>query len=543
MAITRVPTTPFSDQRPGTSGLRKKVKVFQQPRYVENFIQAIFDNVEGAKGSTLVIGGDGRFFNEAVVQIALKMAAANGFGRILVGQKGLLSTPAASCVIRKHKAVGGLVLSASHNPGGPDGDFGIKFNMSHGGPAPESFTEAVFKRASAITEYRSVEGTDVDLTRIGETKVGETIVEVIDPVADYVDLMEKLIDFDAVSELFRSGFRMRFDALNAITGPYAKTILEGRLGAPMDTVVNGEPKPDFGGHHPDPNPVHAHDLMELMMGADAPDFGAASDGDGDRNMIVARGLFVTPSDSLAVLTSHADLAPGYAKGLSGVARSMPTSRAVDRVANKLGINFFETPTGWKFFANLLDAGLITLCGEESAGTGSNHIREKDGLWAVLLWLNILAVTKKPADQIVREHWAMYGRDYYTRHDYEELETAPANELMDNLRARLATLPGQRFGALTVQECDDFSYTDPVDNSVTPKQGIRILFKEDARAVFRLSGTGTSGATLRVYLERFEPDTSRHNLPTAEVLAPVIEAANAIAEIASRTGRSEPSVIT
>ncbi len=543
MAITRVPTTPFSDQRPGTSGLRKKVKVFQQPHYVENFIQAIFDNVEGTQGSTLVIGGDGRYFNEAVVQTALKMAAAHGFGRILVGQNGLLSTPAASCVIRKHKAIGGLVLSASHNPGGPDGDFGIKFNMSHGGPAPESFTEAVFKRASAITEYAIVEGADIDLGRIGESKIGGTVVQVIDPVADYAELMEKLIDFNAISELFRSGFRMRFDALNAITGPYAKAILEGRLGAPAGTVVNGEPKPDFGGHHPDPNPVHAHDLMELMMGPDAPDFGAASDGDGDRNMIVARGLFVTPSDSLAILTSHAHLAPGYAEGLSGVARSMPTSRAADRVAKKLGINFFETPTGWKFFANLLDAGLITLCGEESAGTGSNHIREKDGLWAVLLWLNILAVIKKPADQIVREHWAAYGRDYYTRHDYEELETAPANELMDNLRSRLSSLPGQRFGELTVQECDDFAYTDPVDGSVTPKQGIRILFKEDARAVFRLSGTGTSGATLRVYLERFEPNADRHNLATADVLAPVTEAANSIAEIAKRTGRNEPSVIT
>lgn len=543
MAISRVPTTPFSDQRPGTSGLRKKVKVFQQPRYVENFVQAIFDNVEGAEGSTLVIGGDGRYFNEAVAQTALKMAAANGFSRILVGQRGLLSTPAASCVIRKHKAIGGLVLSASHNPGGPDGDFGIKFNMSHGGPAPESFTEAVFKRASEITEYKIFEGADVDLARVGETKIGGTIVQVIDPVADYAELMEQLIDFNAISELFRSGFRMRFDALNAITGPYATAILEGRLGAPAGTVVNGEPMPDFGGHHPDPNPVHAHDLMDLMMGPDAPDFGAASDGDGDRNMIVAPGLFVTPSDSLAILTSHAHLAPGYAKGLSGVARSMPTSRAADRVAKKLGINCFETPTGWKFFANLLDAGLITLCGEESAGTGSNHIREKDGLWAVLLWLNILAVTKKPADQIVREHWAAYGRDYYTRHDYEELETAPANELMDSLRGKLASLPGQRFGELTVQECDDFTYTDPVDGSVTPKQGVRILFKEDARAVFRLSGTGTSGATLRVYLERFEPDANRHNLPTAEVLAPVVEAANRIAEIAQRTGRNEPSVIT
>jgi phosphoglucomutase len=543
MATIRIPTTPFSDQRPGTSGLRKKVTVFQQPRYVENFIQAIFDTVENRNGSTLVIGGDGRFFNESVVQTAIRMAAANGFGRVLVGQKGLLSTPAASCVIRKHKAIGGLVLSASHNPGGPDGDFGIKFNMSHGGPAPEAFTEAVFKRASAITEYAIADDADIDLNRIGATKVGGMAVEVIDPVADYAELMEQLIDFEKIADLFRSGFRMRFDALSAITGPYAKAILEGRLGAPAGTVVNGEPKPDFGGHHPDPNPVHAHDLMELMYGPDAPDFGAASDGDGDRNMIVAPKLFVTPSDSLAILTSHAHLAPGYAKGLAGVARSMPTSRAADRVAAKLGINCFETPTGWKFFANLLDAGLITLCGEESAGTGSNHIREKDGLWAVLLWLNILAVTRKSADQIVREHWAAFGRDYYTRHDYEELETAPANELMDALRAKLPTLPGQRFGSLTVQSCDDFAYTDPVDKSVTPKQGIRILFAEDARAVFRLSGTGTSGATLRVYLERFEPNADRHDLTTAEVLAPVIQAANEIAEIAARTGRSEPSVVT
>jgi phosphoglucomutase len=543
MVTTRIPTTPFSDQRPGTSGLRKKVTVFQQPRYVENFIQSIFDTVENKDGSTLVIGGDGRFFNESVVQTAIRMAAANGFGRVLVGQNGLLSTPAASCVIRKHKAIGGLVLSASHNPGGPDGDFGIKFNMSHGGPAPESFTEAVFQRASALNEYKIVDVPDIDIGTIGSTKVGDMQVEVIDPVADYAELMEQLIDFGKIADLFRSGFRMRFDALSAITGPYAKAILEGRLGAPEGTVVNGEPKPDFGGHHPDPNPVHAHDLMELMYGPDAPDFGAASDGDGDRNMIVAPGLFVTPSDSLAILTSHAHLAPGYAKGLAGVARSMPTSRAADRVAAKLGINCFETPTGWKFFANLLDAGLITLCGEESAGTGSNHIREKDGLWAVLLWLNILAVTRKPADQIVREHWATFGRDYYTRHDYEELETAPANELMDALRAKLPTLPGQRFGGLTIRSADDFAYTDPVDKSVTPKQGIRILFAEDARAVFRLSGTGTSGATLRVYLERFEPKTDRHDLTTAEALAPIVQAANEIAEIAARTGRNEPSVVT
>lgn len=543
MTINRVPTTPFSDQRPGTSGLRKKVTVFQQPRYVENFIQAIFDTVEGAEGSTLVIGGDGRYFNETVIQAALKMAAANGLRRILVGQRGLLSTPAASCVIRKHKAIGGLVLSASHNPGGPDGDFGIKFNMSHGGPAPESFTEGVFKRASAMAEYRIVDAPDVDLERLGETRLGDATIQVIDPVADYAELMESLIDFQGIADLFRSGFRMRFDALSAVTGPYAKAILEDRLGAPAGTVVNAEPKPDFGGHHPDPNPVHAHNLMDLMYGPDAPDFGAASDGDGDRNMIVAPGLFVTPSDSLAILTAHAHLAPGYKGGLAGVARSMPTSRAADRVAATLGIRSYETPTGWKFFANLLDAGLITLCGEESAGTGSNHIREKDGLWAVLLWLNILAQIKKPADEIVRDHWASFGRDYYSRHDYEDLDTKAANDLMDNLRSKLAELPGQRFGDLTVESCDDFSYTDPVDGSVTPRQGIRILFKEDARAVFRLSGTGTSGATLRIYLERFEPDASRHDMPVADVLAPVINAADEIADVARLTGRDTPSVIT
>jgi phosphoglucomutase len=538
-----LPTTPFSDQKPGTSGLRKKVPVFQQPRYVENFIQAIFDTVEGRDGATLVVGGDGRFYNEEVVQTALKMAAANGFGRVLVGRRGLLSTPAVSCVIRKHGAIGGVVLSASHNPGGPDGDFGIKFNVAHGGPAPESFTDAVFRRTGEIREYRIAEAPDVDLDRLGETRLGGTRIEVIDPVADYQELMERLIDFERIAALFRSGFRMRFDALSAITGPYATAILEGRLGAPAGTVMNGEPKPDFGGHHPDPNPVHAHELMSLMLGPDAPDFGAASDGDGDRNMIVAPGLFVTPSDSLAILTAHAHLAPGYAGGLAGVARSMPTSRAVDRVAERLGIGCYETPTGWKFFANLLDAGLITLCGEESAGTGSNHIREKDGLWAVLLWLNILAATGRPADRIVRDHWAAFGRDYYSRHDYEEVDAAAANDLMAALRDRLGGLPGQRLSGLTVASCDDFSYRDPVDGSVTPKQGVRILFAEDARAVFRLSGTGTAGATLRVYLERYEPDPARHELATADVLADVAAVARELAQIERFTGRSEPSVVT
>ena len=539
----RVPTTPFTDQKPGTSGLRKKVAVFQQPRYVENFVQAIFDCVDGREGATLVVGGDGRFLNREVVQTTLRLAAANGFARILVGQDGLLSTPAASCVIRQHGAIGGIVLSASHNPGGPDGDFGIKYNVSHGGPAPESVTDAIHRRTLAIAEYRTLDSPDIDLGRVGEVRLGDAAVSVIDPVADYAALMERLVDFDRVAALFRSGFRMRFDAMNAVTGPYAVKILERRLGAPAGTVVNATPLPDFGGHHPDPNPVNAADLMALMTGRDAPDFGAASDGDGDRNMIVAPGLFVTPSDSLAILAAHAHLAPGYAAGLAGVARSMPTSRAVDRVAARLGIAAYETPTGWKFFANLLDAGLITLCGEESAGTGSNHVREKDGLWAVLMWLDILAATGKPAAALVREHWAAYGRDYYARHDYEEVDARAAAALVDDVRARLPALPGQRFGGLTVASSDDFAYTDPVDGSVTARQGIRILFAEDARAVLRLSGTGTVGATLRLYIERYEPDPARHDVPTSDMLAPVAEAALAIFGIAERTGRATPSVVT
>jgi phosphoglucomutase len=544
MQIRRVATTPFADQKPGTSGLRKKVTVFQQPHYVENFVQAIFDMLgDRRRGATLVVGGDGRFLNREVVQATLKIAAANGFGRILVGQGGLLSTPAASNLIRISGAIGGVVLSASHNPGGPDGDFGIKFNAANGGPAPEDVTGAIHRRASAMTEFASIDAPDLDLDRIGETRLGECVVAVVDPVADYAALMRRLVDFDAIAALFRGGFRMQFDAMCAVTGPYAHAILEGALGAPPGTVRNGTPLPDFGGHHPDPNPVHAAELMQAMSSADAPDFGAASDGDGDRNMIVAPGLFVTPSDSLAILAAQAHLAPGYARGLAGVARSMPTSRAVDRVATALGIPCYETPTGWKFFGNLLDSGRITLCGEESAGTGSDHVREKDGLWAVLVWLNILAATGQRAEAIVRDHWARFGRDYYTRHDYEEVASDAAQALMQALRGRLATLPGQRFAGLTVSAADDFSYTDPVDGSVTAAQGIRILFAEDARAVFRLSGTGTVGATLRVYLERFESDATRHGLDTAEVLAPVVQAAREIADIARHTGRDEPSVVT
>lgn len=541
MTVKAVPTQPFPDQKPGTSGLRKKVPVFRQPGYVENFVQAIVDCLPDRAGTTLVVGGDGRFLNREVVQTTVKIAAANGFSRILVGRGGLLSTPAASCVIRKYGAIGGVVLSASHNPGGPEGDFGIKFNGRNGGPAPEPVTEAIFARTKVISEYRIVEAADIDLDTLGDVRLGEATVTVIDPVADYAALMETLVDFPAIASLFGSGFRMRFDAMSAVTGPYAVEILERRLGAPAGTVVNAEPLPDFGGHHPDPNPVHAHDLMVEMTGPDAPDFGAASDGDGDRNMIVAPHLFVTPSDSLAILAAHAHLAPGYKAGLAGIARSMPTSRAADRVAAHLGIPAFETPTGWKFFGNLLDAGRITLCGEESAGTGSNHVREKDGLWAVLLWLNLLAATKTPADRVVRDHWATFGRDYYARHDYEEVESAAAEGLMKALRDKLAGLPGRSFGGLTVEAADDFAYADPVDGSVTARQGVRILFREDARVVFRLSGTGTVGATLRVYLERFSKD--RLDAPTAEMLAPVVAAAEAIAEIVQHTGRTEPSVVT
>lgn len=542
MPVKTVATTPFSDQRPGTSGLRKKVKVFRQPHYVENFAQAILDTIDD-KAGILVVGGDGRFFNREAIQIILKVAAANGVHHIIVGRGGLLSTPAVSNLIRQRKALGGIVLSASHNPGGPDGDFGIKFNVAHGGPAPESVTEAIFARTQALTAFRIADAPDIDLNILGIAAIGTSRVEIVDPVADYAALMETLVDFGRIRRLFASGFRMSFDAMSAVTGPYAREILEKRLGAPAGTVVNGEPKEDFGGHHPDPNPVHAHDLMALMTGPDAPDFGAASDGDGDRNMIVAPGLFVTPSDSLAILAAHAHLAPGYAKGLSGVARSLPTSRAADRVAKALAIPCYETPTGWKFFASLLDAGKITLCGEESAGTGSDHVREKDGLWAVLLWLDILAATGTPADALVRGHWKIHGRDYYSRYDYEEVEVADADALMNGLRAKLPALPGTSAGGLTVKSADDFAYTDPVDGATTARQGIRILFEEDARVVFRLSGTGTSGATLRVYLERYEPADGDHERPVGEMIGPVFAAAQALADIAGHTRRDEPSVIT
>ncbi|MCD2315978.1 alpha-D-glucose phosphate-specific phosphoglucomutase [Sphingomonas sp. IC-11] len=538
--IETVTTTPFADQKPGTSGLRKKVKVFQQPHYAENFIQSVFDVVENKNGATLVVGGDGRFLNREVIGKAIRMAAANGFARVVVGQGGILSTPAASNMIRQLGAIGGLVLSASHNPGGPDEDFGIKYNAANGGPAPEKVTDAIYARTRSIGQYRIAPDEGIDLDRLGTQQLAGMTVEIVDPVAAYADLMEKLFDFTAIRG---AGLTMAFDAMNAVTGPYAKEILERRLGFCAGTVRNGTPLEDFGGHHPDPNLVHARELYDLMMSPDAPDFGAASDGDGDRNLIIGRGIFITPSDSLAMLAANAHLAPAYAGGLKGIARSMPTSAAADRVAAALGIRAYETPTGWKFFGNLLDAGEVTICGEESAGTGSDHVREKDGLWAVLLWLNILAATGKTVMQIAQEHWAQYGRNFYARHDYEGVESAAADALMSELRGKLGELPGQVFGTLTVEAADDFAYHDPTDDSVSSNQGIRVLFAGGSRVVFRLSGTGTSGATLRVYLERYEPVGGRLDASTTEMLAEIVAAADAIAGIVRHTGRRQPDVIT
>lgn len=538
--IREVATTPFDDQKPGTSGLRKKVRVFQQPNYAENFIQSVFDVVEGKEGATLVIGGDGRFLNREVIQIAIRMAAAAGFARVVVGQGGILSTPAASNLIRKLGAIGGLVLSASHNPGGSDEDFGIKYNVANGGPAPENVTAAIHARTRTIEAWYATDDRDVDLDAIGTRDVSGMTVEIVDPVTAYAELMEQLFDFDAIRA---AGLTLAFDSMSAVTGPYATEIFEGRLGFAPGTVRNGTPLPDFGGHHPDPNLVHARELYETMMAPGAPDLGAASDGDGDRNLIIGRGRFITPSDSLAMLAANAHLAPGYRSGLKGIARSMPTSAAADRVAEALGIPAFETPTGWKFFGNLLDAGMATICGEESAGTGSDHVREKDGVWAVLLWLNILAATGKSVDEIARAHWAQFGRNYYARHDYEGVESASADALMAELRAKLDTLPGTSLAGLTVQAADDFAYTDPTDGSVSANQGVRVLFQGGSRVVFRLSGTGTSGATLRVYLERYEPATGTLDAETGAMLADIVAAAEEVAGIISHTGRTEPDVVT
>ncbi|WP_449414791.1 alpha-D-glucose phosphate-specific phosphoglucomutase [Ochrobactrum teleogrylli] len=543
MTVKTIATTPYQDQQPGTSGLRKKVPVFQQPNYAENFIQSVFDVLEGFEGKTLVVGGDGRFYNREVIQKLIKIAVANGFGRIMVGQGGILSTPAASNMIRKYKAFGGMVLSASHNPGGPQEDFGIKYNIGNGGPAPEKITDAIFARSKVIDQYKIADVADIDIDKLGSTKLGDTEIVIFDPVSDYAELMESLFDFDAIRAMIKGGFALKFDAMHAVTGPYAKEIFEHRLGAPDGSVVNFVPLPDFGGHHPDPNLVYAKDLYDLLMSDKAPDFGAASDGDGDRNLIIGRGIFVTPSNSLAMLAANAHLAPGYKGGIKGIARSMPTSAAADRVAEKLGIGMYETPTGWKFFGNLLDNGKVTICGEESSGTGSDHVREKDGLWAVLLWLNILAVRKESVKAIVEEHWARFGRNYYTRHDYEAVNSDIANKLVTDLRAKLSSLPGTTVNGLKIEKADDFAYHDPVDHSVSEHQGIRIYFPDGGRVVLRLSGTGTSGATIRIYIERYEADTAKHNLDTQETLAALIDAAEQIAEVKKRSGRDAPTVVT
>jgi phosphoglucomutase len=542
MTIITVATKPIVGQKPGTSGLRKKTPVFTGPHYLENFVQSIFDTV-GAKGKIFVLGGDGRYFNDRAAQVILRMAAANGAAKVIVGQGAILSTPAASHLIRLNRTDGGIIMSASHNPGGPHEDFGVKFNMPNGGPAPEAVTEAMFQRTTTLTDYKVLEAQDVDLAALGTSSLGGMVVEVVDPVADYAVLMQGLFDFEAIRAMFRGGFRMRMDSMCAVTGPYAKAILEGHLGAAPGTVVNAVPLPDFGGMHPDPNPTWAKALMDEMFGQGAPDFGAASDGDGDRNMVVGRGIYVSPSDSLAVLAANAHLAKGYKGGLKGVARSMPTSAAVDRVADALGIGKYETPTGWKFFGNLLDAGKATICGEESFGTGSDHVREKDGLWAILLWLNILAVRKQSVAEIVQGHWSRFGRNYYSRHDFEAIATDKADAMIGALRSSLAGLTGREIEGMVVASADDFAYTDPVDGSVSTKQGVRILFADGSRIVLRLSGTGTEGATLRLYLERYVagPDGLDHDAQAA--LAPVIRAAHQLARIEEFTGRIAPNVIT
>ncbi len=544
MNIKTVPTKPFEGQRPGTSGLRKKVTVFEQPHYLENFVQSIFDSLDDFQGKTLVIGGDGRYFNRKAIQTIIKMAAANGFGELMIGKGGLLSTPAASCVIRKYQAFGGIILSASHNPGGPTEDFGIKYNISNGGPAPEKVTEAIYANTQKIESYQIADTPDIDLDTIGEKVLGETKIKIIDPVSDYAELMAKLFDFDLIRRLFEVGnFKMRYDAMHAVTGPYAKYILEDVLKAPKGTVVNGEPKEDFGGGHPDPNLVHAHKLVEYMFSDEAPDFGAASDGDGDRNMILGRKFYVNPSDSLAVIVANFWNAPGYDRGLTGVARSMPTSQAVDRVARGMGMSCYETPTGWKFFGNLLDANKATICGEESFGTGSNHVREKDGLWAVLYWLNIIAAVNMSVEEIVKAHWKKYGRNFYSRHDYEAVDSKIANEIMDNMRAMAADSVGKFYGDYEVETFDDFKYVDPVDKSESAHQGIRVLFKDGSRIVFRLSGTGTQGATIRIYIEKYEPNVARHDMDPQEALAELIEIAEEISGVKAKTGRKAPDVIT
>lgn len=546
MPISRVPTTAFSDQRPGTSGLRKKTRVFMQPNYLANFVQSVFNVVRQTSGDfaqeTLVVGGDGRYYNREATQIIISIAIANGFGKLLVGRGGLLSTPAVSAVIRRRAALGGLVLSASHNPGGIEEDFGIKYNVRNGGPAPEAVTEAIYQETLRINEYLTSTDAKIDIDREGSTKIGTTEVVVIDPLTDYCELLEELFDFESIRQLFARGFRMTFDAMNAITGPYARHLLEERLGAHSGTVINGEPLPDFGGHHPDPNLVHAAGLVAQLANPNGPDFGAACDGDGDRNLIIGRNFFVSPGDSLAIIAEYAQAAiPGYRNGLAGIARSMPTSTAADRVAKALGIRSYETPTGWKFFGNLLDAGLCTVCGEESFGTGSNHVREKDGVWAVLAWLSILAHTGKALEEVVREHWQRFGRSYYQRHDFEGIDTDAAAQMIATLREKVPTLGQNQFAGDTIATADDFSYVDPVDGSTTTKQGVRLLLSDGSRVVFRLSGTGTSGATLRLYVERYREDGGLGNVD--EILAPLLQAAKELLRLREFSGRDEATVVT
>ena len=544
MQIETITAEPYSDQNPGTSGLRKKVKIFQQPGYLENFVQSIFDSLEDFTGKSLVLGGDGRYFNRLALQSIIKIAAANGFGEIIIGQGGLLSTPAASHVIRKYNAFGGLILSASHNPGGPDEDFGIKYNVSNGGPASEAYTNEFYKRSLVISSYKSAIIDDVDLDCIGSLQIEGLKVTVIDSVTDYAELMQSIFDFNLIKQSISSGYiTLLFDAMSAITGPYAKRILVDMLGATQESIINATPLEDFGGQHPDPNLAHAHELAEIMFSDKAPTLGAASDGDGDRNMITGSQIFVTPSDSLAIMAANAHLIPAYAAGLKGVARSMPTSQAVDRVAVHYNIPCYETPTGWKFFGNLLDAGKITLCGEESFGTGSDHVREKDGLWAVLFWLNLIAIKRQSVIDIVHEHWQKFGRDIYCRHDYEAIETPIANGIVEHLRNQLSALPNKSFGEYIVKFADEFSYEDSVDGSVSKNQGIRIGFENGSRIVFRLSGTGTVGATLRIYLERFEADTAKHDQDPLVVLNDLIILAEQFCEVKRRTGRVGPNIIT
>jgi phosphoglucomutase len=559
LAATQViKTKAYSDQKPGTSGLRKKVKVFQQSNYLENFVQSIFDTLNAdaplPKDAVLAVGGDGRYYNRDAIQTIIQMAAANGFAKVMVGQGGILSTPACSNLIRQYKTFGGLVLSASHNQGGINGDFGIKYNVGNGGPANETITNQIFANSKEIAEYKTIAMDKVDVDTIGTTGFtqadGEVFtVEVIDAVKDYGDLMEQVFDFAAIKALFASGFTMKFDAMHAVTGPYAKDIFLSRLGAPESCLMNCEPSEDFGGGHPDPNLTYADELVKIMYAKEgAPDFGAASDGDGDRNMILGNNFFVTPSDSLAVLAANATLVPAYAEGIAGVARSMPTSGAVDRVAEQLNIPCYETPTGWKFFGNLMDAGKVTLCGEESFGTSSSHVREKDGLWAVLFWLNVLA-KKSTADApasvsgVLKTHWAQFGRNVYSRHDYETVPTGEANSVIAHINNQFESLVGQSFGPYTVKTCDNFSYHDSIDGSVSHNQGIRILFECGSRIVFRLSGTGTEGATIRLYLESFEADKAKHHLDAQDALSEMIDIAMTISQLREKTGRTAPTVIT